>query len=412
MCKLSLRACAATMILNLLLPAGAALAGTVWLNDGSVVKGELVEIKSDHLVIDTGFADEISIDIDDIDAVVSTKEVTITFTDETERTGYLRKTSDGNIYLSEGPPPDPSAAPAAAPKVADGVPAEAPAGTDDPPAVPVPLPAPTPAEAAPVIAAPPPPPPSTDLVNLDDIHKMEQTKPYFWYESNIDLGVSAASGNTEQTTANISGAVRPRWGKNLVDIVGQANRQEGDDETTASNWRVQTTYTRALTTKWGASGFASFENDEKQDLDLRSTLGAGLARRVFDPPPTYLHVLLGLAYVNETYELPTDNPPANFDENRSYGAVRWELDYDRDIYTDDVVFYHNHRLTQGVIQETQFIALTTTGLDFGLIGDLSLKLEFQFDYNSQPAGNNDHQDQRYLVKLSYDIAGDETDWIK
>ena len=46
-------------------------------------------------------------------------------------------------------------------------------------------------------------------------------------------------------------------------------------------------------------------------------------------------------------------------------------------------------------------------------GDFSLKLELQFDYNSDPASSNaEKQDVRYFVKLGYDFEGDQNDWFK
>lgn len=380
------RACAATMALTLLLPACLARADTVWLKDGSIVKGEILEVNDDHLKIDTDFANEISIDLGDIDSLRSTHEMTITFSDESERTGYLRKLPDGSVYLSQTPPPDP-ASDAATAAVPAGVPsAEALPGNDD--------------------VEP------DDLLDLSSIHKMEQKKAYFWYKSNFALGVSGASGNTETANANISGAIRPRFGKNLIDIDGQANYQDSEGETTASNWRTQLMYTRELTMKWGATGFVSFENDEKQDLSLRTAIGAGASRLIRDTSKTHLDVFLGLAYVKEGFELPDGGDPLLFESSSTYGAIRWQANYTQDIVSDDYQFYHNHRLTHGVISETQFLALTTTGLNIEFIGDLDIQLELQFDYNSDPTGGTKNEDLRYLVKLKYDFEGDQNDWFK
>lgn len=388
--------------------AASAHADTVWLKDGSIVKGDVLEISDSHLEIDTDFAGDINIDLDDIDSVRSYREMTITFTDDSERTGYLRKMPDGRVYLSATPPPDPSAATAAG--TGDFL-------TDSPETL---------EAAAGAVPAPRPDPENdAELLDLSSVHKMARTRPYFWYESNIDLGVNAASGNSQTAAANISGAFRPRFGKNLIDIDGQANYQEANSDVTAANWRTQINYTRELTTRWGATGFLSFENDEQQDLDLRTTAGLGMSHIFIDRSSTYLDGVLGLAYVNEAYECPNADigincnrssgaPPAvdPFETGRQYGAIRWQAGFSQDLWTDDIAFYHRHRLTQGVISERQFIALTTSGLDLDVWGDISLKLELQFDYNTKPVGGNKNEDLRYLVKLSYDFEGDQNDWWK
>jgi hypothetical protein len=138
-----------------------------------------------------------------------------------------------------------------------------------------------------------------------------------------------------------------------------------------------------------------------QDLDLRISAGAGLGYRFFEPDPTLLKVSLAPAYVNENFE--------GSDDDRDFAALRWTLDFDQDIFTPDVSIYHSHRLTIG-LTEDQLILLTAQGLRFDLIAGLFLKAEFQFDYNDSPADDSKKEDYRYLLKIGYDMKGDENDW--
>ncbi len=75
----------------------------------------------------------------------------------------------------------------------------------------------------------------------------------------------------------------------------------------------------------------------------------------------------------------------------------------------DVSIYHNHILTVG-LSEDQLIMLTAQGLKFGLIADLALKAEFQWDFNKSPAEDAKKSDYRYLLKIVYDFSGDENNW--
>jgi hypothetical protein len=114
-----------------------------------------------------------------------------------------------------------------------------------------------------------------------------------------------------------------------------------------------------------------------------------------------LKVSLGPAFVDENFK--------GSDDDRQFAALRWTLDFDQDLWSPDVSIYHYHRVTMG-LTEDQFIILTVQGLRLGLIADLALLLEFQFDHNENPADDAKPDDYRYLVKLAYDFKGDQNDW--
>ena len=104
-------------------------------------------------------------------------------------------------------------------------------------------------------------------------------------------------------------------------------------------------------------------------------------------------------YVDENYE----------DGDRRFAGLLWALDFEQDLYTEDLQLYHNHKLIAG-LSESRMIVQTATGLKFDLIDDFDLLLEAQVDWNSEPAADAKESDQRYLVKIGYTFEGDENNW--
>jgi putative salt-induced outer membrane protein YdiY len=253
-------------------------------------------------------------------------------------------------------------------------------------------------------------------IDLAAVETIEQVKPYYRYNANIDLGANSSSGNTKATNLNLSAALVPSFGKNTVDLSGQLNRGKADGDLNTSNWLANGQYEREFWRKWFAFVVNRYEHDKFQDLDLRISAGAGLGYKFFEPDPTLLRVSLAPAYVNENFsEVCNRDDEGNVvdcsEKDRQFAALLWATNFDQDLWSPDVSIYHNHRLTVG-LTEDQFLALTAQGLKFELIDDFNLKLEFQLDHNNSPSRDAKQNDYRYLVKLGYDFEGDENDWLQ
>lgn len=341
--------------------AGDARADTVHLTNGDVVTGTILELDDDEIVFDAALLDEVRIEIEDIAYLETSRPVSIQYGDGREVTGYVVR-EHGQMVLR---PERPEAA-------ADepGVDTEANGAATDAP-----------------------------VVTLGELFKLEPVETYYRYEGELDVGINVASGNTDQSSFNVSGMIAPSFGKNTVRLSGQLNRTVSDGDTTASNWRIDGSYEREFTRRWRAVALNRYENDKFQDLDLRVTAAAGPGYTLLFAQPS-LDVFLAPAYVHETFD---------GGEKRDFAALLWGLNFAYDVPRPDLNFYHTHSISVGVT-ESQTVALTTTGFKWEIIGDLDLKLEYQVDWNSKPAAGADEFDQRYLVKISYDFEGDENDW--
>jgi len=216
------------------------------------------------------------------------------------------------------------------------------------------------------------------------------------------LGLNAASGNTDSSSLDVDADLEPRWSPNKVKLNGQLNRGESNGRENTNNWRVGLQYERELRRGWLAFLYNAEESDEFQDLDLRAIVAAGPGFELLDRADTDLRMYAGPAWVNENY--------IGSASDRSFGAFAWVIDFEQDLFTSDFTLFHHNRLVKA-IGERPFLAQTSQGVDMDLFGDLDLKLEVQFDYASDPPpGVREKTDLRYIVKLEYELEGDETDW--
>lgn len=337
-------------------------ADVLYLKNGDKLTGSVIDIDEGDIHFDSDLADEVEVSLGDVESIETTTPLEIELEDGTIAVGYVVRDEDGTMYLRDGERGEEM----------DGKP-----GVTD-------------ADRA---AGP---------FDLAQVHHVEEAKTYFNYSAHLDFGLTAATGNSDQNTMNAGFGFAPNFGKNHLSIQGQLNRAENDGDTTASNWRVQNRYERDLTRKLFAAALLDFENDKLADLNLRTSFAPGLGYRFFDGSPTDLKVFLGPAYIHANYK--------GSDDDADFLAALWRLDLEQDLWTSDLQLYHNHRLTVG-ITETGVLLLTTTGLKVDLIADLDLLLEFQYDWNSEPADDAKQSDQRYLVKLRYSFDGDQNEWF-
>lgn len=347
---------AALLSFIVILNPSAARADSVRLKNGDVITGSLIAADSKSVILDTKAAGMVTIDTGTVAEIKTDRIVTIEYTDGREVDGVVSTSSNGAVQVQEGAAP--------------------PAGE----------------EAAPEGAT------ALDLKGIASIHEVI---PYYRYTAHLDFGLLITRGNSESENIALAGAFIPSFGKNTIIIDGQWNRAKAGSDLAASNWRLNGQYERDIWRGLFFLVFNGYEHDRLQDLDLRISVGSGLGYKFFVPDPTLLKVSLAPAFVDENFE--------GSDNDRQFAALRWTLDFDQDIFSPDVSVYHSHKLTIG-LTEDQLILLTAQGLRFDLIAGLFLKAEFQFDYNHSPADDAKKEDYRYLLKIGYDMKGDENDW--
>lgn len=141
---------------------------------------------------------------------------------------------------------------------------------------------------------------------LAEIERLRDPGLLDFWGGNFDTGLSVARGNADTTTFTASAHVarvtkRDKIGLYLTTIYAQ-NSASGDSMVTANAIRGGTRYDIQVRDRTFAFGFADFEFDEFQDLDLRSVFGGGLGWNVKKTERTAFDVFGGASFNQEFFE--------------------------------------------------------------------------------------------------------------
>ncbi len=93
-------------------------------------------------------------------------------------------------------------------------------------------------------------------------------------------------------------------------------------------------------------------------------------------------------------------------------AFDWRLNLSRDLYKNEITFYHDNRYLNNLQTLSDIIVETKTGIEFDLGWDLKLSTELQADWENKPADDAKKWDTRYILKIGFDFEGDENDWFR
>lgn len=237
-------------------------------------------------------------------------------------------------------------------------------------------------------------PVSFPVMAVSKIWPGEIPEPMLKTSGYVNIGVKATDGNTNTKSYHGDAEFVARTPKNRYTIGAVLNYAEDSGETTANDKRAYARYDYFLSQKWYVNTNMSFLKDEFQNLNLRSTLGAGMGYQFIETDDTKLGAELGGSYIREDYgdDLQDD----------SSVAARWALDYSQTFFDDAFTLFHHHELLQGVgADNSLFIAYTRSGVRFPLGSGLAGTIQVNYDYNDNPQGDNAYYDTTYLMSIGY-----------
>jgi len=135
-----------------------------------------------------------------------------------------------------------------------------------------------------------------------DVIAIGQREGSFWDQltGSISYGFGFASGNNA-TNSSLSTDVSFRTSKNSVYVAGSSQFDSQANATNTNRITFHAQFARMITNRWLAAGLFSLLKSNQQDLQLRSTYGGGLGRKLVQTDKTSLTVIGGAAYSHENY---------------------------------------------------------------------------------------------------------------
>jgi hypothetical protein len=142
----------------------------------------------------------------------------------------------------------------------------------------------------------------SQLIEMEPV--AEESPESLWekVDLSLDFGLNVTKGNSElrQTSAGVHGVYRSEKRQLKADLTSLFSREPHAD--TISRHHLALRYDRFISPAVFWYGLSAFERDERQLLNLRSTLGGGFGRKLKWTRSTHVSILGGFNYVNEKYK--------------------------------------------------------------------------------------------------------------
>jgi putative salt-induced outer membrane protein YdiY len=149
-----------------------------------------------------------------------------------------------------------------------------------------------------------------------------QRERSFWNQltGSISYGFGFASGN-HATNSSLTADAAFRTAKNTVVV---STSSQFDSQTNAQNTNrltLDSQYARMLTNRWLAAGLFSLLKSNQQDLELRTTYGGGVGRKLVQTDKTSLTAVGGIAYSHESYVPQVGTQPVQNNAESLFGLT-------------------------------------------------------------------------------------------
>jgi putative salt-induced outer membrane protein YdiY len=235
--------------------------------------------------------------------------------------------------------------------------------------------------------------PTADSVELSRLKSISyDKKPAVRIRGRINIGASTTSGNTNSDQLNGEFEFVARTDKNRVQLLAEVNKAKNDGQQTESNWTAYLGYDHFVSEKLYAYASASAENDKFKDINLRTTLGAGAGYQFYDTKKTDLAMELGLSYVNTDYIASEDD---------DYPAARWAMNFTQKLFDSRIEFFNRDSVFADLQDSKNYFYRTRTGLRFPVVERMNSTIQYNYDYDNDPAPGRVKADKAWLFTLGY-----------
>ena len=366
----------------------ASFADEVVLNDGSILKGSIKQIANNQLVMDTAFADEVTIDFSKVSELSTDQKYMIQLDSSDRLVGQIVRNDNGQHQLTQTAfgdvPLDPAkieslwATDTAKPQVAELEQQYEQKLTE------------------------------AETAKQQEIEQMQAA-----YESqlqqvrtenealkdpwsgNLAIGVQGASGNTDRFAATGRGELYRETEAERMAMYLEINYAKEDDEQTENEKLAGIALERDISENYFARGSADFEIDDFEELDLRAITTASLGRFFIREENLIFKGFAGLGYRFESYSDGTT-------EKDPTGVLGYDVDYkmnSRLSLFHDLTYYPSFS-SPG----KNYLLVTNFGGEMPITNDEAWKLRaaLRSQYNSQPALGAEKTDTSYRLNLVYD----------
>lgn len=139
-------------------------------------------------------------------------------------------------------------------------------------------------------------------------------------------------------------------------------------------------------------GTSRIDGDDFDDLNLRTSVGVGLGVQFIDDETTSLYVETGTSFVNEDFDIASDDQRL---------AQRLSGRLDHVLIEDKLSLFHFFEGFLSYEDQQDSNIFTQTGVRLTVIDNFYATAQVNFDYDNQPSPGEPRKEVQYLLGLGY-----------
>lgn len=209
------------------------------------------------------------------------------------------------------------------------------------------------------------------------------------YKAAVDI--AGKSGNSEELGTDVNAVAELVSVHDTLKFYGTLERAEKDGDETSDEIIIGADYTAYFNEPWGWFVRAELERDEFEDLDLRTSLGAGISYRLLNKPHHGLVLRAGAGYRFENFMDDTneDSPTLDFGLDHKWQFASWGRVSNLLTFLPAVTDVGDYLFVQDSALE----------MPLGLSARWILRLGIRNDFKSRPAEGREELDSSYYSRL-------------
>ncbi|MFK7816456.1 MAG: YdiY family protein [Gammaproteobacteria bacterium] len=218
-------------------------------------------------------------------------------------------------------------------------------------------------------------------------------RPNFINKGQINFGLDIERGNSEVDDYHLDSETEFRWLHDRLSFELNGDLQDSNGRSSQQNAEFLTDYDHFLNDKLFTSTSLLLEHDRFADLNLRTTLTAGMGYQIFEDRRMNLFIEGGPGYIWENFDE---------DDNDNFPIAFWALQFDRYLFERwGLQAFHDHRYSQSFEGVSDFIFTSSTGLRIPLANNLQATIQFNYDWDNMPSENADEDNHETLFTAGY-----------
>jgi hypothetical protein len=214
---------------------------------------------------------------------------------------------------------------------------------------------------------------------------------YKWFGlANLVLAVEEGNTVSEELDYKVESFWRSLRDRYTLKLYGEVDEASGVKNADNNSLVGKYDYFLEGSNYWGLK-FAAMQ-DEFADLDLRAYAGPYYGRQFYERPIFTLSGEAGLAYVSEDFIVAPD---------QQYTGAHWDINLTTDYLGGDSKIYIEQRGLWNLEEPEDIVLHTTFGLSFPLLGNLEVAAELLLEYDTGAVEGVEELDQKYKFRIGY-----------